>query len=138
MKIVTFKLLSNINLMPKIKPSNVDEYIEAAPLVAREKLREIRSILRKVAPDATEMLKWGAPVFFENRILFSYSAFKTHINFSPTGPAMQPFAKELSEYNTGKDSIHIPYDKPLPGMLIQKIAQYRIKDVRENDAKWMY
>lgn len=51
---------------------------------------------------------------------------------------MQPFAKELSEYNTGKDSIHIPYDKPLPGMLKQKIAQYRIKDVRENDAKRMY
>lgn len=124
--------------MPKIKPSHVDEYIEAAPLVAREKLYEIRSILRKVAPNATEMLKWGNPVFFENRILFSYSAFKTHINFMPTGPAMQPFVKELSEYTTGKDTIQIPYDKPLPRKLIQKIAQYRIKDVRENDAKWMY
>lgn len=124
--------------MPKIKPSNVDEYIEAAPLVAREKLHEIRSILRKVAPNATEMLKWGNPVFFENRILFSFSAFKTHINFMPTGPAMQPFVKELSEYTTGKDTIQIPYDKPLPHKLIQKIAQYRIKDVRENDAKWMY
>ncbi len=124
--------------MPKIKPSNVDEYIEAAPLVAREKLREIRSILRKVAPNATEMLKWGNPVFFENRILFSYSAFKTHINFMPTGPAMIPFVKELSEFTTGKDTIQIPYDKPLPRKLIQKIAQYRIKDVRENDAKWMY
>jgi len=124
--------------MTKIKPSNVDEYIEAAPLVAREKLREIRSILRKVAPDATEMLKWGVPVFLEKRILFSYSAFKTHINFMPTGPAMQPFTKELSEYITGKETIQIPYDRPLPGMLIQKIAQYRVKDVRENDAKWMY
>ena len=56
----------------------------------------------------------------------------------PTGPAMQPFAKELSEYITGKETIQIPYDRPLPGMLIQKIAQYRFKDVRENDAKWMY
>jgi hypothetical protein len=36
--------------MPKIKPSNVDEYIDAAPLFAQEKLREIRFILRKVAP----------------------------------------------------------------------------------------
>ncbi|HAX93264.1 MAG TPA: hypothetical protein DCY25_04825 [Bacteroidales bacterium] len=124
--------------MPKIKPSSVDEYIEVAPLVVREKLREIRAILRKVAPDATEMLKWGAPVFFENRILFSYSAFKTHINFTPSGPALQPFAKELSEYNTSKDSIHFPYDRPLPGMLIQNIALHRIKEVRENDAKWMY
>jgi uncharacterized protein YdhG (YjbR/CyaY superfamily) len=124
--------------MPKIKPSSIDEYIDAAPLFAQEKLREIRSILRKVAPNATEMLRWGYPVLFEKRILFSYSAFKKHINFMPTGPAMKPFEEELSEFTTGKDTIQLPYDKPLPTALIKKIAEYRVKDVTENDAKWMY
>jgi len=124
--------------MPKIKPSNVDEYIDAAPLFAQDKLREIRSVLRKVSPNATETLKWGNPVFIEKRILFSYSAFKKHINFMPTAPALKPFEKELSEFTTGKDTIQFPYDKPLPTALIQRIAEYRIKDVRENDAKWMY
>lgn len=124
--------------MSKIKPANVDEYINAAPAFAQEKLREIRSILKKVAPNATELLKWGYPVFMENRILFSYSVHKTHINFMPTGPAMDPFKEELSEFITGKDTIQLPYDRTLPGRLIQKIAEYRIKDVRENDAKWMY
>jgi uncharacterized protein YdhG (YjbR/CyaY superfamily) len=124
--------------MSKIKPSNVDEYINAAPQIAQEKLRELRSILKEVAPDATEMIKWGNPVLFEKRILFSYSAFKTHINFMPTGPSIKPFEKELSDYKTGKDTIQISYDRPLPASLIRKIAEYRIKDVRENDAKWMY
>jgi len=124
--------------MSKIKPSNVDEYINAAPPFAREKLREMRSILKKVAPDATEELKWGYPVFIEKRILFSYSAHKTHISFMPTGPALKPFKEELSEFITGKDTIQIPYDKALPRTLIKKIAEFRIKDVRENDAKWMY
>jgi len=124
--------------MAKIKPSSVDEYIDGAPLFAQEKLREIRSILRKVAPNATEMIKWGYPVLFEKRILFSYSAFKKHINFMPTGPAMRPFKEELSEFTTGKDTIQLPYGKPLPTALIQKIAEYRINDVRANDAKWMY
>jgi len=124
--------------MSKIKPTNVDEYINAAPTFTQDKLREIRSILKKVAPNATEMIKWGHPVFIENRILFSYSAHKTHINFMPTGPAMKPFMEELSELITGKDTIQIPYDRPLPSILVQKIAEYRIKDVRENDAKWMY
>lgn len=124
--------------MSKIKPANVDEYINAAPPPAQDKLREIRSILKKVAPNATELLKWGSPVFMENRILFSYSAHKTHINFMPTGPAMEPFTEELSEFITGKDTIQLPYNRPLPGLLIQKIAEYRIKDVRENNAKWMY
>ena len=124
--------------MTKIKPTSTDEYINAAPQIAQEKLRELRSILKEVAPNATEMLKWGYPVLFEKRILFSYSAFKTHINFMPTGPAMKPFEEELSEFTTGKDTIQIPYDRPLPTTLIQRIAEYRIKDVRENDAKWMY
>jgi uncharacterized protein YdhG (YjbR/CyaY superfamily) len=41
--------------MSKNKPSNVDEYIIAAPPFAQEKLCEILSILKKVAPNATEM-----------------------------------------------------------------------------------
>lgn len=87
--------------MSKFKPSSVEEYINAAPPIAREKLQEIRSILKDVAPDATEMLKWGNPVFIEKRILFAYSAYKDHINFMPTGPAMKPFGNELSEFTTG-------------------------------------
>jgi hypothetical protein len=49
----------------------VDEYIEAAPPYAQEKLRELRAILKKVAPKAEEKLKWGSPVFEEKRILFA-------------------------------------------------------------------
>ena len=124
--------------MPASKPTTVTEYIEAAPQEAQAKLREIRAVLKKVAPNATETLKWGSPVFEEGRILFSYSAHKSHLNFSPTGPAMEPFKEELAKYKTGKDTIQFPYDKPLPKALIQKIARFRLKQVRENDARWMY
>ena len=124
--------------MTKTKPSTVDEYIEAAPQEAQEKLREIRSILKKIAPSARESLKWGSPVFEEGRILFSYSVHKSHLNFSPTGPAMAPFKEELAKLKTGKDTIQFPYDKPLPKMLIRKIAAFRAKQVRESDARWMY
>ena len=124
--------------MPKPKPTTVEEYIEAAPGKSQEKLREIRAILKKVAPKAQEVLKWGSPVFEEGRILFSYSAHASHLNFSPTGPAMKPFEEELGAFKTGKDTIQFPYDKPLPKALIRKIAAFRAKQVRESDAKWMY
>jgi uncharacterized protein YdhG (YjbR/CyaY superfamily) len=124
--------------MPKTKPATVDEYIKAAPKEAQGKLREIRAILKKVAPGAKESLKWGSPVFEEERILFSYSAHKTHLNFSPTGPAMEPFKEELVKLKTGKDTIQFPYDKPLPKALVRKIATFRAKQVREKDARWMY
>ena len=110
--------------MPKKNPTTVDEYIEVAPEQAQEKLREIRAILKKVVPGAIESLKWGSPVFEEKRILFSYSAHKSHLNFSPTGPAMEPFKEELAMLKTGKDTIQFPYDKPLPKALIRKIASF--------------
>lgn len=124
--------------MAKAKPATVREYIEAAPKEARKQLREIRSLLKRVAPGATETLKWGSPVLEEKRILFSYSAYRSHLNFMPTGPAIEPFRKELAEYKTGKDTIQFPYDRPLPKALIRRIASYRAKQVREKDARWMY
>lgn len=124
--------------MPQKKPTTVAEYINAAPKEARKKLREIRAILKKVAPRAKENLKWGSPVFEEGRILFSYTAFKSHLNFMPTQPSLKPFKKELRGYVTGKDTIQFPYDKPLPKALIRRIASFRVKQVREKDARWMY
>jgi uncharacterized protein YdhG (YjbR/CyaY superfamily) len=123
--------------MAKSKPKTVTEYINAAPKEARENLRELRSILREVAPEAKETLKWGSPVFEEKRILFSYTAFKLHLNFMPTRSTLAFFKDELATYTTGKDTIQLPYDKPLPKALIRKIAAYRARDVRENDARWM-
>lgn len=119
------------------KPKTVAEYVAAAPKEARPMLRELRAILKSVAPKATEALKWGSPVFMEERILFAYSAFKTHLNFFPTHSALAPFKKELAKYVTGKDTVQFPYDRPLPKALIRKIAAYRAKDVRERGAKWM-
>lgn|SRR5690606_41144656 len=124
--------------MSTTKPRTVSEYIEAAPQHARSHLLEIRSILKNVAPHATEALKWGKPVLEEGRILFSYAAYKAHLNFMPTGPAIEPFREELGDYKTGKDTIQFPYDKPLPAALIRKIAAYRVRQVTENDARWMY
>jgi uncharacterized protein YdhG (YjbR/CyaY superfamily) len=123
--------------MAKIKATTIDEYIDAAPEEAQKKMHELRAILKKVAPKAKETIKWGSPVFEEKRILFAFSAFKTHLNFMPTRSALEPFKKELEGYVTGKDTIQFTYDKPLPKALIKKIAAYRAMEVRELDSKWM-
>ena len=123
--------------MPGRKPATADEYIKAAPPQARSRLSELRLLLRSVAPKAKETLKWGSPVFEEDRILFAYAAFRTHLNFMPTPSAMQPFKKELARFTTGKGSIQLPYDKPLPKALIRRIAACRLKELREKDVRWM-
>jgi uncharacterized protein YdhG (YjbR/CyaY superfamily) len=124
--------------MDKKKPTTVDEYIEQLPENAQAKIQEFRSILKSVAPEAKEGLKWGKPVFESVTILFAYSAHKSHLSFIPTGPAMKPFKNELSEYDTKQDSVQFSYDKPLPKNLILKIAEYRKEDAEHRFAKWKY
>ena len=123
--------------MVKIKAKTVTEYLKAIPAEAKANVKALREILKSVAPEAKETIKRGTPVFEDERILFSYSAFKAHINFMPTRTSLEPFKGELSKYVTGKDTIQFPHDKPLPKALIKKIAAYRVKDVKENGALWM-
>ncbi len=126
-----------MKLVPKAKLKGITEYINAAPKDAQKKLRELRACLRKIAPRATESLKWGTPAFSYQRILFTFAAFKYHIGFYPTPSAMRAFAKDLVKFKTGKGSIQFPLEKPLPLPLIRKIAAFRVRESKEKDAKWM-
>jgi uncharacterized protein YdhG (YjbR/CyaY superfamily) len=120
--------------MAKKRPATVEEYIEAAPPEARSHLRQMHRILKSVAPEGTETIKWGVPVFWERGVLFGFAGYKAHISFGPGAPAIEHFSRELAEYKTGKGTMQIPYDQPIPEDLIRRIAEYCITAVRENDA----
>ncbi|HMP29934.1 MAG TPA: DUF1801 domain-containing protein [Saprospiraceae bacterium] len=120
------------------KPTDVEEYIEQLSEIAQTRIKALRSILKSIAPNAKEGLKWGKPVFESNTILFAYAAHKDHLSFIPTGPALIPFEKELADFITKKDSVQFSYDKPIPEDLIRKIAEQRKIEVEEKGAKWYY
>ena len=100
--------------MAKKRPATIEEYIDAASPEARPHLRQMYRILQSVAPDGTEAIKWGVPVFWERRILFGFAAYKAHISFGPGEAAIKRFSKELAKYKTGKGTMQIPYDQPPP------------------------
>ena len=118
--------------------TTIAEYIRAAPREGQPHLRRLYSILKSVAPEAEEAIKWGTPFFVEPRFLFAFSAHKAHLNFAPTAAGLEPFREELENQKTTKNFLQIPYDKPLPEDLIRKIAEYRLRNVgeREDDAFW--
>jgi uncharacterized protein YdhG (YjbR/CyaY superfamily) len=101
-------------------------------------LRQLYTILKSVAPEAEEAIKWGTPFFVEPRFVFAFSAHKAHLSFAPMAAAIEHFRKELEQHKTTKNFLQIPYDKPLPEALIRKIAKYSLKLVREreDDAFW--
>jgi len=120
------------------RPTTIAEYIRAAPREGQPHLRRLYAILKSVAPEAEEAIKWGTPFFVEPRFLFAFSAHKAHCNFAPTAAALKAFRKQLEEHKTTKGSLQIFYNEPLPEDLIRKIADYSLREVREreDDAFW--
>jgi len=119
--------------MASKRPSTIEEYIEAAPSEGQPHLRRLHTILREAAPEAEEVIKWGAPYFVEPRFLYSFSAHKAHCNFAPTEEALEAFRDELEEHRTTKNYLQIPYSDPVPEDLIRRMAEYRVKAVRERE-----
>ena len=95
-------------------------------------------MIREALPDTSETLKWNAPATLDQdgMILIVFSGHKEHINFVVTPSAKQAFEHELADYEGGKGSIKLQYDKPIPAALLKKIALYRVKEYRENGVKW--
>ena len=124
--------------MASKRPTTIAEYIRAAPREGQAHLHRLYAILKTVAPQAQEAIKWGTPFFVEPRFLFAFSAHKAHCNFAPTAATLDVFREELTEHKTTKGLLQIPYDKSLPEDLIRKIAQYRLQHVsqREDDGFW--
>ena len=124
--------------MPTARPSTVPAYIDAAPAAARPHLRKLRALLRKVAPKATETIKWNAPFYVEPRFLFSFSAHKAHLDFAPSQDTLQAFADELAGHRTTKNYLQVAYGEPLPVDLIRRMAAHRVAAVaaRSDDSFW--
>jgi len=71
-------------------------------------------------------MSYGLPTFdLHKKHLVHFAAFKNHIGFFPTPPAIVFFAKELANYKTSKGAIQFPLTKPIPYALIKKIVKWR-------------
>lgn len=124
--------------MASKRPTTIAEYIRAAPREGQPHLRRLYAILRSVAPEAEETIKWGTPFFVEPRFLFAFSAHKAHCSFAPTAAALAAFRQELKQYQTTKNFLKIAYKEPLPEDLIRRLAQYSLRAVneRQDDSFW--
>jgi uncharacterized protein YdhG (YjbR/CyaY superfamily) len=112
----------------RITPKTFDEYFELFPDDTQIKLKEIRAIIRNVAPDAEEVISYQMPAYKYHGIVVYFAAFSKHIGFYPKVSGIETFKNELSVYKGAKGSVQFPLDKPLPLELIAKIVQFRVNE----------
>jgi len=117
--------------MKRILAKNIDEYISAFPDDVQERLQEIRTTIRKAAPNAEETINYAIPTFKLNGNLVHFAGYENHIGFYPAASGIEAFKKELSAFKGAKGSVQFPLDKPLPLGLVTKIVKFRVKESLE-------
>jgi len=114
--------------MENHKGTCIDEYINSFPLSTQLILEELRSTIRKVAPEAEEKISYQIPTFALKGNLVHFAAYKNHIGFYPGPSGIEAFKNELAGFEGAKGSVKFPIDKPLPLALITNIVKFRVKE----------
>lgn len=124
---VYFRLGNPMNTSSR-KYKDIDAYIHSFDGEVKNRLITIREIVKKVAPNAEETIKYGMPTILLNGHLVYFAAYKQHIAVYPATTAMIKAHKELKKYKTGKGTFQFHLDEPLPIDLIRTIVHFRAKE----------
>jgi len=121
---------------PNAQITTIDEYIALFPPAVQEKLQLLRRIIREAVPEAEETIKYRMPTFVFHGNLVYFAAWKKHIGLYPITSAMEASLPELAAYAlSGRGTIKLPLNQPLPVSLIRNIVACRVKENLENKAK---
>lgn len=119
--------------MAKKDFKTIDEYHDTFSGETLERMKTIRELVHKVAPEAQEVISYQIPAFKigEKAHLIYYCAFAKHLTLS--NPWSEKFLKEfetdLKGMKVSKSAIQFPHDKPLPLDLIKRILVFRKKEL---------
>jgi uncharacterized protein YdhG (YjbR/CyaY superfamily) len=112
---------------------NVDEYIAATPKDMQPKLKQIRSAIREVAPDAVESISYGMPFYsykgeegFKGRLVY-FGLLKSSIGLYMRPQDLEPYMSEVAEYKSTKSALQFPLDQAPPVQLIKKLVREAMK-----------
>jgi len=109
-------------------PQTIDDYISGFNPDIQERLRILRTTIKKAAPAAEEKVSYGMPAFTLKGMLVYFAAHTKHIGFYPFTTAIATFREELSAFKTAKGTVQFPNDNPLPLELISEIIRFRVEE----------
>src|SRR3989440_9774625 len=114
------------------KASSVAAYLRAVPRAPRAALQKLRKTIKAAAPEATEVISYGIPMFKHHGMLVGYAAFKDHLSLFMSTHLPKTLKQELASYQTAKGTIRFTADQPLPARLVRKLVKARIA---QNEAR---
>jgi uncharacterized protein YdhG (YjbR/CyaY superfamily) len=117
--------------MAQARTETVDQYIASRPEEAQRVLRQLRKVLRAALPGSEEVISYQIPAYrLPGGTVLYFGGWKQHTALYPASKTVfDKFQKELERYKLSRGTIQFPLSEPLPLRLIERIAQFRAKEV---------
>src|ERR1041385_4576627 len=108
------------------KFASVAAYLRAVPPAPRAALQKLRKTIKAVAPEATEGISYGIPMFKHHGMLVGYAAFKNHCSLFMSTHVTASLRKAAAPSGPPRATTPSPADKPPPATLVRKLVKARI------------
>ena len=114
--------------MAKTNFQSIDEYIEACPSDSQAYLREIRTLIHALAPEAKEKISYQMACFELNgKNLIHFAGWKKHVSLYPVPAGSDAFERQIEPYVSDKGTLKFLLDEPLPIKLIERVIKLHLK-----------
>jgi uncharacterized protein YdhG (YjbR/CyaY superfamily) len=104
------------------KFSSIDEYIASFPEEVRVILENVRGIMHKVMPGASETISYDMPAFIDGKHRVYFAGWKKHLALYAVPPLGGDLEAQVAPYRSAKDTVQFPYKQPIPYDLIEQIV----------------
>ncbi len=116
--------------MAGAKFNTVDEYLASIDPAALPRMTELRELIKSVAPGVEERISYNIPGYRLNgHYLIYLNAAKAHIGLYPATERMRAhFGDRLEPLISGKATIALKNDRPLPLALVREIVEFQMAE----------
>ncbi|MDQ3475956.1 MAG: DUF1801 domain-containing protein [Actinomycetota bacterium] len=113
--------------------ATIDDYIASYPDDVQSILEEVRRTIRSAVPAPGETISYAMPtITLDGKPLVYFAAWKQHIGLYPIPRADEATERDLAPYRSTKDTVKLPFDKPIPYDLVKRLAELLVTRRAEN------
>lgn len=105
-------------------PASVEEYLAGLPDDVRPIAQLVRETIMAAVPGAEEGIRYQMPVVtLDGSYVVHWAAWKQHLGLYPVPPLDDPLERDLAPRRSGKDTVKVRFDEPVPVELIDRLTR---------------
>lgn len=105
-------------------PASVEEYLAGLPDDVRPIAQLVRDTIMAAVPGAEEGIRYQMPVVtLDGSYVVHWAVWKQHLGLYPVPPLDDPLERDLAPRRSGKDTVKVRFDEPVPVELIDRLTR---------------